>query len=262
MKKTNKDKAGSVGTETQEGEAAKKDEKDFSVGEIKRMFAQLSPLQKARTEIKLRGTTDLIVHAWSAKALAEMLKRMQMSQSEKKAAKADREKRDPVADFMGTMYLSNQRTITKKFARAALRKGVDWSLSRSEREAKPNLAGKHYFPSIAFKRALADAAAFAGGIPVKWVMGAILIPPEMIEIDFEELAMREDAVKVGPKRDSDLRYRAAYVNWPCKIPVEFRTDLLNASQLVTLFQNAGHSIGIGEWRTQRSGRFGSFEVVL
>ena len=71
--------------------------------------------------------------------------------------------------------------------------------------------------------------------------------------------MREDLVRVG-MGTADLRYRAMYSNWDLVLTVEYPEHLLDESTVVSLIDAGGRN-GIGEWRPERDGSFGTFEVT-
>ena len=59
---------------------------------------------------------------------------------------------------------------------------------------------------------------------------------------------------------TDLRYRPEYRNWEASFVVEYNPDLIRPEDIVNLLNLAGFGVGIGEWRPQRNGDFGRFEV--
>lgn len=189
----------------------------------------LKPIQRQKIKIRIAGDV-LLTHAWSKKALEQMLRGQQMTEAEKKLSKRKRDKKDPTEEFNGARYIRN---------------------------------GKDCFPAVAIKKALVDAG-YSLGIPKNAVRRGIRIPGDFVEIKHGAKAptMREDAVRVGPfnKREADLRYRPQYNDWHLDLEVVFRSDLFSAEQVVNLFQHAGWG-GIGEWRPERDGDFGTFEVV-
>lgn len=209
--------------------AAVKSSEAGAVGEAKGVIEGLKPLRVGTLEVTIRGLAPLIVHGWGTKAIREMLQSQRMTKEEKKLAKQNREAKDPEADFEGAKYLRD---------------------------------GKDSFPSVAVKKAMVDAG-YALGISRAVVRQAVFIVGDYFEIKHERCVMREDTVRVGPftNRQADLRYRPEYQGWSADLVFRFREDMIDREQLVALLQNAGFSVGIGEWRPQRDGQFGTFEVV-
>lgn len=195
----------------------------------KGVIAGLKPLKIGMMRVMSRGLAPLIVHAWGKKAMEEMLTSQQMTKEEKKKAKDKRKAKDPQADFEDARYI---------------------------------IGGKHSFPTIAVKKAMVDAG-YALGISRSVVRQAVFIVGDYFEIRHGECVRREDTVRVGPfgNRQADLRYRPEYREWSADLEFRFRADMIDPPQLLALLQNAGFSVGIGEWRPQKDGQFGTFEVV-
>lgn len=192
-------------------------------------------IETIQTTVEVRGISPLIVHAWGKKA-KEM-----MRQKQQKLASRAKEAKNPVEDFNESRY-------------------------RNDR-------GEDCLPVIAFKSCAVEAGLLAGVF--KTVLrkaffvgraGEDLVPimnPATGKPYGEEdpPTMREDMVRVG-QGVADMRYRAEYRDWYVQIPVEFNPRIISAEQLMNLFDNAGYSIGVCEWRPEKDGQFGRFRVVL
>lgn len=199
------------------------------VEKAKGIIVGLKPISIGTLKVTIRGLAPLLVHAWGKKALEEMLTSQQMTKEEKKKAKERRGAKNPQRDFEEARYIIN---------------------------------GKHSFPTISVKKAMCDAG-YVLGIQKSVVRQAVFIVGDYFEIKHKRCVMREDTVRVGPftSRTADLRYRPEYQEWSADLSFRFRTDMVTPDQLVALLQNAGFSVGIGEWRPQKDGQFGTFEVV-
>lgn len=67
-------------------------------------------------------------------------------------------------------------------------------------------------------------------------------------------------VKVGQSRV--LRTRAMFdVPWSCNFTVDADDDLVDRAQLENWLNIAGRRIGLGNWRPEKSGTYGRFELV-
>lgn len=62
------------------------------------------------------------------------------------------------------------------------------------------------------------------------------------------------AVKVGTSKV--MRTRPIIKTWSCDVNIEYDELQINKAQLVSIIQDAGHKVGIGDWRPG----FGRFEV--
>lgn len=185
----------------------------------------IRPLRIMRTEIFVRGTHPLIMHAWNPKAI-EM-----MESKQQKKATGPRKAKDPEEEFQGARYKIDEKTD-----------GI---------------------PAIAIKSCAVEAGTSLGLHKTDLRKSFFVCP------DGEELVpiicpkgpeMKRDMVRVG-MGTADVRYRPMYRNWSCKFTVEYNQDLISAEQLFNLFDHAGYSVGLGEWRPQKNGPFGRFRVA-
>ena len=190
----------------------------------------LQRIQREVAEIEVVGTAPLIVHAWSEKA-----KRMMLDAQQGK--KTPKQHKDPAADFESSMYRFED--------------------------------GRHGFPVTAFKSATVKGGARVFGKAVKMTElrqvftfladGIGTDGMQLAEIIADEPIMREDMVRVG-MGTADIRYRAEYRNWRAKLRIEFVPSVIDLGSVVALV-DAGGTNGVGEWRPEKSGSFGTYEVA-
>lgn len=118
--------------------------------------------------------------------------------------------------------------------------------------------GGYGFPVIAFK-----AAAVRAGTDLGYKMTdlrrAFHIEGSLVRL-VGEPRMREDMVRISGGT-ADIRYRGEFPEWAAQLVVDFKPTAISREQLVALFDEAGFSVGVGEWRPERSGSFGRFRVV-
>jgi len=183
----------------------------------------LPPLDIATMLVDIVGTSPLICHAWSDKARKMMLDKQQ------KKAKTAKEAKDPEADYLASMYIMPE-------------------------------TGGPGFPCSAFKNAAVDACSHIDGITKVVARGAFHVEGDLVPLKGAP-RMREDMVRVG-MGTADIRYRAEFPEWSCQIVVRFNTSLLSPEQITHLFNVAGFAIGIGDWRPQKDGNKGMFEVKV
>ncbi len=171
---------------------------------------------------RIVGDTPLICHAWSHKAKQEMLDK-QMGK-----ARAKKEPKNPERDYEDAFY-------------------------RCEN-------GRPGFPTIAFKAAAVGAGRQVDGLSMTFLRGAFHTVGELVEIEGEP-RMREDMVNIGgASKVADLRYRPEFPNWAASLLVRVNTRALTLEQLIHLFNQAGFSCGVGEWRPEKDGISGMFHV--
>lgn len=190
--------------------------------------------------IKVVGDTPLIVHKWSEKAKKEILDK-QMKRAKTKGHDA----KDPVKDFIDSLYWLDGEPEEKT------EEGFGIAV---------NNGAKFGFPSVAFK-ASAVSAGYRSGVTKDKVStnAAFHIDGEFVEIQGIP-EMREDMVRVGMGL-ADIRYRGEFKQWSATFTVKYNASAISLEQLVNLFNLGGFACGIGEWRVEKGGAFGSYHVV-
>lgn len=178
--------------------------------------------------VPIVGTSPVITHRFSEKARKQMLDNMQ-------GRKAPKVPKDPDAEYQAAMYRLDD--------------------------------GGYGIPALAFKQAIVDASRFYGkNVSMVILRMAVFVKgvfPEaggqaLIPIDGEP-HMREDVTTVG-MGGHDLRYRPEFSEWSAVLPITFVSSMLTADSVLSLIQAAGMGVGVGEWRPERSGDFGTFAI--
>ena len=127
--------------------------------------------------------------------------------------------------------------------------------------------GKRYgFPALAFKMAMVDAAYRIYGRKMTDTKAAFRVLPDDYDTGLVEIhgtpRMREDMVRVGTiNKVASPRYRAEFPNWSAVITIKFIEDVITEEMLLGLLNTAGFSCGVGEWRPQRDGDHGMWEIA-
>ncbi len=178
-------------------------------------------IRKAR--IVLIGDSPLIVHAWSAKVKREILDKQM------KKAKNAKEAKDPATLFEEALY------------------------------RMPDNAEAYGFPAVAFKSAAVDACSMVSDMTKVSARGAFHIQGDMIALKYGEVVKREDMVRIG-MGTTDVRIRPEFKDWSVEFDLRYNSGVMSLDQLANLFNVAGFSIGVGEWRPQKDGSFGMFHV--
>lgn len=171
--------------------------------------------------LRIVGDSPLICHAWSKKAKQEMLDK-QMGK-----ARGKKEPKDPERDYEEAFY-------------------------RTE-DGSPGM------PTIAFKAAAVNASRQVEGLKMTFLRGAFHTVGELVAIEGEP-TMREDMVRVG-MGTADIRYRPEFKEWAVTLLVRLNVRSMTLEQMVHLFNQAGFSAGVGEWRPEKDGMYGMFHVA-
>lgn len=74
-----------------------------------------------------------------------------------------------------------------------------------------------------------------------------------------EPSMREDVVRVG-NGGADLRYRPQFLEWSTTLQVTYVTSALTRGSLLSLLDAGGMGVGVGEWRPEKRGDFGTYTI--
>lgn len=184
--------------------------------------------------IKLVGTSPLITHKWSEKAKRQMLDKQM------KKAKTAKEAKDPFMDYCESMY---------------------WLDGMPEAPTEDDIANARFgFPVVGFKAAAVSAVTHVDGLTKVFTRGAFHVIGEFAELSGPAPVMREDMVRVG-MGTADIRYRGEFRDWSTELLVKYNASTISPEQIVNLFNLGGFAVGVGEWRPEKDGSFGMFEVA-
>lgn len=118
------------------------------------------------------------------------------------------------------------------------------------------------FPGPAFHKAMIAAGGRFAGLKNMGptLAGAITVEADLVALRGSEPIMREDPRSIKGQRSS-LIYRAWFEEWESDLPIRFDADLFTEGQILNLIARAGEQVGIGNWRPEKKGNFGRFEIV-
>ena len=237
----------------------------------KETIVEIKPLNIVRIPIRIVGDSPLITHCWDAKAKRQILE----SELNIKKTKGEKEKKNPVEDFVSSMYWLTPMPdpMTDEAVDSALQ------------------TARFGFPLSGLKQAAISAAYRMGWVKDKMSLrGAFFIEPSengyyagdlalndtktkidiipnvyhsepMIEIKSDTPIMRQDMVKVG-MGSADIRYRGEFQNWSAEFLLSFNENGNYSIDHIVNFLNAGGYVcGLGEWRPERDGQYGMFHVA-
>lgn len=201
---------------------------------------EIPEIRLERHHIYLVGNAPLIVHAFPEK------QRKAMIDKQMKTAKGGRDARDPNAEVEASRY------------------------------RLPD--GRDGFPAVGFKNAAVTACTSLSDVTkvaarqafrVEGLQmnseGAIegaFVRSALVPLIAHEPVMREDVVRLsGPSRSAEMRYRPEFSIWGVELNVVLNPQVISVGQLASMFQAAGHGVGIGDNRPERNGDCGTFDVV-
>jgi hypothetical protein len=173
------------------------------------------------------STAPLIMHRFSDKAKRQMLDAQQ-------GRKSPKERRDPDADYQAAFYRTKEG---------------------------------YGFPAVGFKSCTIGAARFFGKDVRMTDLRQFLFfkgivsdndPQALVEI-VGEPRMREDVVRLGMS-GTDLRFRPEFPEWTADLEVIYVKSALTQESVLSLVDAGGMGVGVGEWRPERRGDFGTFAL--
>lgn len=194
----------------------------------------ISRIEARTIRVPIVGTSPLIVHNFSEKSKRQMLE----SQQGKRKPK---ENRDPEAEYLSSFYRIKEAGSPDKFG----------------------------FPVTAFKAATIGAARYYGkDVTMTGLRQVLFMRGRLTEGDPQQLVMidgtprmREDVVRLGgPSRSADLRYRAEFPTWSATLEVTYVSSSIDEGSVLSLVDAGGLGIGVGEWRPEHRGEFGTYQV--
>ena len=228
-----------------------------------RVVIQRVPTEKAR--IKIVGDTPLLVHAWSEKVKKQLLDDMRDPNKDKK--KKQHEPKDPFADFVEAAYWITPQPQVR---------GLPIEEQEKLFEEAIENGAQFGFPTVAIKKAAIMACYRAGYIKSTGLMRSLFhvnavhgahvgSSQELAILEIEEPPeCSEDVVKVGPfnNRVPDLRYRPSFRKWSIELELSLiKTGMFTMDDIINAIDMSGFMNGIGEWRTEKDGEFGSYHVL-
>jgi len=217
------------------------------------------PTMKIRTfQVDVRGTSIacldndetgegsvLVSHAWSEKAIQEMLdKQMGKPKSGKKVPK------DPWKDYVDSLYWLSPKPENP-----------------TEDDVKKAVFG---FKALAFKCAMVSACRNLDDVPMTFARGAFHVlgdttHPEgamvKLQIDGKPCVpvMRRDMVRI--QMSSDIRFRGQFSPWGARLTIRYNDGVIKPEHIINLLNVAGFAVGVGEARAEKNGEWGGFTVV-
>lgn len=200
---------------------------------------ELKPIQIKEAVITIKGKTPLIVNNFSEKS------RQQILDAQMKKTKV-KESRNPLEDFIRACYWLTEmpEVFDKEHFEEALKNGAEFG-----------------FPAKGIKASIVSGAYRNGMTKDKVSLyGAFLIPEEFVKINFEDVEMREDYVRIA-HGGTDVRFRPQFNNWSMTFTIQYNENTYSLDQIINFINLGGFSCGLGEMRTEKGGNFGSYEVV-
>jgi hypothetical protein len=190
----------------------------------------IPPVPKKKAQITIEGDTALMVQRYGEKA------RRMIEDKQQKKAKQARQARDPQAEFEAALYLLPSKGNKKVYG----------------------------IPAAGLKNCAVSACRYVEGFTMTIAKGAFHVLGEangLVPLKCDEPEMDIQNVNIGGmKKISDIRYRPRFDKWECTFTVIYNANVISPEQLLNLYENAGFSVGLCEYRPEKSGSYGMFSV--
>lgn len=171
--------------------------------------------------IEVSGTADLIQNKFSQKSVEQMLK-----------------------SHMGISVQRERKKPREVLEEATIR----------------NTDNRVSLPPTGFKLAMISAATQIKGLKKTQLRTALFVQGNSIPITYEATTPRMDITRTsGIGRTPDVRFRPSFQGWKARLIIQF-ADTLSVQTVVDLLNRAGQ-VGVGEWRPEKNGTFGTFKVT-
>ncbi|MEN6336605.1 MAG: hypothetical protein ABFE01_20315 [Phycisphaerales bacterium] len=114
-------------------------------------------------------------------------------------------------------------------------------------------------PPTAFKKAMLTASTSVKGLKKTALRSSLFIEGGSVPITFSRMVPRMDMVRTsGMGRVPDVRFRPSFEDWKAAMVISF-PESMPPETVVDLLNRAG-KVGIGEWRPEKDGNYGTFIV--
>lgn len=216
-------------------------------------LVEIKPIVLESYEVTISGDTPIIMHAWSDKA-----KRMMLEAQQGKAKGKKKDIKRPADDFIQSMYWIEGKPEYSDNA-------TDEEIMTAFEKAVKNGA-KFGFPITAIKQAAISAAYRMGWSKDKMSLRGVFFLEsdygDMVEIQSDTPIIREDMVRIG-QGTADIRYRGEFRNWKATFRIKYnRNGGYSLENIMNIINAGGFVCGIGEWRPEKDGSFGTYHIEV
>lgn len=191
---------------------------------------EIQEIEVDEVEMNFLGTSPMIMNRFASKAWRELLF---PSVKQNRAGLEQSLKHDPPAEYRGALYVN-----------------------RSEKEKT-----LFHVPSGAFHGALASVAIDIPGSAKAKIERLTKIVDLQINLYGVPSIFCAMVRNSDQNRTPDVRTRPIFPEWCGTIRFRYMRGILTEKTVVNLFGAAGKIIGIGDWRGQKGGPYGAYDVV-
>lgn len=196
----------------------------------KDLVIEVDPIKRETIRVAVLGVTPLICNAMSEKARQQLLF---PSQRKNAAERASSLKHTPLDEFRSSIY----------------------KLPADDAETLVAMLG------TMFKQTMMTAALRLPGAAKSEIAQLCWVAPERIPIYGRPQMLMSVVRSKDINHTPDIRTRAILPRWSCSLDITYVVPLLNEKTVMNLITAGGVLSGIGDWRPQKGGTNGQFEIV-
>jgi len=189
---------------------------------------EIHSVKRGNITLRMIGQTPLYFNSMSAKAMRDLL----VGGGRKTAAEKKEIKHNPEQEFRESVYTKSD--------------------------------GDTYlcFPAPGVKSAMATAALETAGINKTNVNRGIFVPGDHIQIWGKPYLKMDIVRSADMNKTPDVRTRAFLPDWVAEINIKYVVPTFSAHSIMSLLNNAGAMVGIGDFRQEKGrGSYGTFAVA-
>lgn len=185
-----------------------------------------------RVKVRIRGKTPLLQNAWTKRTLATLPGGPDKGKSGKK------EKLTPEQEFEEILE----------------------AITVQSKNGKPAVYG---VSKEAIVHGMASAAYRLGDFKMTEIRAAVSVAmsDDRIPVDAPEPEMDSRAGSLAGRGSTKVINRPRFWPWEIEVPLEFDRGVLNEEAVIRILSDMGRGIGLGSYRPENNGTFGTFEVI-
>lgn len=184
---------------------------------------------------------------------------------------------DVVVPIIGTTSLLTNRI--SEFALENIRRGEDgetklkdlrtederWEDARYLADDNIDTAedGRYGVPANAFRNAMVAVCRnkkASGGVTMSAALQMFQVLGDVLPVRCRIFKKRVDAGRNAATKGLVRVVRPEFIDWESDVPIRYNSDIISASQILNLIEQAGFSLGVGAWRPEKRGNHGMFQV--
>lgn len=159
-----------------------------------------------------------------------------------------------------------QNAFSQKTIEQMLRKHMGFNVQKENKVPRQciedatirNIKKEVCIPTVAFKNAMLTASMQIKGMMKTRLRPILYVVGQSIPVVYDKMTPRMDMVRTATGMP-DVRFRPMFENWSVRVALQF-ADILPVQTVVDLLNRSGR-VGVGEWRPEKNGVFGTYHVA-